>query len=47
MSYLYLPSVVLILYQLKLIANETDEISAQIKQLEDLVKNYYNKKTEN
>jgi hypothetical protein len=32
--------------KLKLIANETDEISAQIKQLEGLIKNYYNKKTE-
>jgi hypothetical protein len=32
--------------QLKLIANETDEINAQIKQLEGLIKNYYNKKTE-
>jgi hypothetical protein len=31
--------------KLKLIANETDEISAQIKQLESLIKNYYNKKT--
>jgi conjugal transfer/entry exclusion protein len=30
--------------KLKLIANETDEINAQIKQLEDLIKNYYNKK---
>ena len=32
--------------KLKLIANETDEINAQIKQLEGLIKNYYNKKTE-
>ena len=32
--------------KLKLIANETNEISAQIKQLEGLIKNYYNKKTE-
>ena len=32
--------------KLKLIANETDEISAQIKQLEGLIRNYYNKKTE-
>jgi hypothetical protein len=32
--------------KLKLIANETDEISTQIKQLEGLIKNYYNKKTE-
>jgi hypothetical protein len=30
--------------KLKLIANETDEINAQIKQLEGLIKNYYNKK---
>jgi conjugal transfer/entry exclusion protein len=30
--------------KLKLIANETDEISAQIKQLGSLIKNYYNKK---
>ena len=32
--------------KLKLIANETNEISTQIKQLEGLIKNYYNKKTE-
>jgi hypothetical protein len=32
--------------KLKLIANETDEIGAQIKQLEGLIKNYFNKKTE-
>ena len=32
--------------KLKLIANETDEINTQIKQLEGLIKNYYNKKTE-
>ena len=32
--------------KLKLIANETDEINAQIKQLEGLIKIYYNKKTE-
>ena len=30
--------------KLKLIANETDEINAQIKQSEGLIKNYYNKK---
>jgi predicted RNase H-like nuclease (RuvC/YqgF family) len=30
--------------KLKLIANETDEISALIKKLEGLIKNYYNKK---
>ena len=30
--------------KLKLIAKETDEISVQIKQLEGLIKNYYNKK---
>ena len=30
--------------KLKLIANETDEINVQIKQLEGLIKNYYNKK---
>ena len=32
------------LNKLKLIANETDEISVQIKQLEGLIENYYNKK---
>ena len=32
------------LNKLKLIANETDEISVQIKQLGGLIENYYNKK---